>query len=212
MKGRNMGGVSAPAATDVRAVGVSTLHGFARAPRINAWIYGKLRGGVRGAVLEIGCGIGNLSRLILADVARTGQTSQAVFTDAAPDALDVLRAELGRAAQAALITTWDLRAPPALHEPPGPAGLAVAGEAAGAPGPGSGADRRLRTGGAAGAPAGRADRRPPHRAGPGGAGAPPAGRRLVQGFAFKAVYSPGLWIVAPATAPAPPQKSVVRSE
>src|SRR3569623_107932 len=50
MKGRNMGGVSAPAATDVRAVGVSTLHGFARAPRINAWNYGKLRGGVRGAV------------------------------------------------------------------------------------------------------------------------------------------------------------------
>ena len=114
MNGRNMGGVSALAATDVRAVGVSTLHGFARAPRINAWIYGKLRGGVRGAVLEIGCGIGNLSRLILADVARTGQTSQAVFTDADPDALDVLRAELGPAAQAALITTWDLRDPPPL--------------------------------------------------------------------------------------------------
>lgn len=106
-----MGRVSAPAATDVRAVGVSTLHGFARAPRINGWIYGQLRAGVRGAVLEIGCGIGNLSRLILADVARAGEASRAVFTDADADALAVLRAELGPAAQPALMT-WDLRDPP----------------------------------------------------------------------------------------------------
>ena len=107
-----MGDVSVPAATDVRTVGVSTLHGFARAPRINGWIYGKLRAGVRGAVLEIGCGIGNLSRLILADVVRSGEASRAVFTDADPDALAVLRAELGDAARLALITAWDLRDPP----------------------------------------------------------------------------------------------------
>lgn len=101
-----------PAATDVRAVGVSTLHGFARAPRINAWIYGKLRAGVQGAVLEVGSGIGNLSRLILADVAAAGDASRAVFTDADGEVLAVLRAELGTAAQDALITTWDVRDPP----------------------------------------------------------------------------------------------------
>jgi len=104
--------VSMPAATDVRAVGVSTLHGFARAPRINAWIYGKLRAGVKGDVLEIGSGIGNLSRLILADVAAAGDVSRAVFTDADGEMLAVLRAELGPAAQSALITTWDLADPP----------------------------------------------------------------------------------------------------
>src|SRR2546423_15130999 len=87
--------VSMPDATDVRAVGVSTLHGFARAPRINRWIYGKLRASVRGDVLEIGSGIGNLSRLILADVAAAGDASRATFTDADDEALGVLRAELG---------------------------------------------------------------------------------------------------------------------
>jgi len=107
-----MGPVSMPAAPDVRAVGVSTLHGFARAPRINAWIYGKLSAGVRGDVLEIGAGIGNLSRLILADVTAAGAASRAAFTDADPEVLAVLRAELGPAAQAALITTWDLQEPP----------------------------------------------------------------------------------------------------
>ena len=100
------------AANDVRAVGVSTLHGFARAPRINAWIYGQLRAEVRGAVLEIGCGIGNLSRLILEDVTRAGEAARAVFTDADEEVLAALRAELGTAAAAALITTWDLGGPP----------------------------------------------------------------------------------------------------
>ena len=101
--------MNASAAADVRSVGVSTLHGFARAPRINGWIYGKLRAGVRGDVLEIGCGIGNLSRLILADLP---DASRAVFTDADGEALAVLRAELGHAAAASLVTTWDLRDPP----------------------------------------------------------------------------------------------------
>jgi len=107
----NIAPVTAPAATpvDVRSVGVSTLHGFARAPRINGWIYGKLRAGVRGDVLEIGSGIGNLSRLILADL---DDPARAVFTDADPEVLAILRAELGPAAAPALITTWDLQHPP----------------------------------------------------------------------------------------------------
>ena len=100
---------SAAAGIDIRSVGVSTLHGFARAPRSNGWIYGKLRAGVRGDVLEIGCGIGNLSRLILADLP---DASRAVFTDADGDALAVLRAELGPVIAPALVTTWDLRDPP----------------------------------------------------------------------------------------------------
>jgi SAM-dependent methyltransferase len=71
---------------------------------------------VRGDVLEIGCGIGNLSSLIVADLAGSSAgvsaVSRAVFTDADPEALAVLRAELGLAAAPALVTTWDVQDPP----------------------------------------------------------------------------------------------------
>lgn len=49
------------------AVGGRTLETFAQTPRLNDWLYSKLAAGVHGDVLEIGSGIGNLSRLIVAD-------------------------------------------------------------------------------------------------------------------------------------------------
>jgi SAM-dependent methyltransferase len=65
--------------------GGRTLEALAETPRLNAWIYSKIAGGVRGDVLEIGSGIGNLSRLIRPMAARL------VVTDAEPRYLDALR-------------------------------------------------------------------------------------------------------------------------
>jgi SAM-dependent methyltransferase len=46
------------------ATGRRTLETLAETPALNAWLYSKLAAGVRGDVLEIGSGIGNLSRHI----------------------------------------------------------------------------------------------------------------------------------------------------
>ncbi|HEY7371473.1 MAG TPA: class I SAM-dependent methyltransferase [Polyangia bacterium] len=57
-------------AADASAVGGRTLEVFADTPRINRWIYSKIAPHVRGDVLEIGSGIGNLSGHIVGDAAR----------------------------------------------------------------------------------------------------------------------------------------------
>jgi len=67
------------------ATGERTLEVFATTPRLNAWLYSKLSSGVRGDVLEVGSGIGNMSRLIRRDAARL------VVTDAEPHYLEALR-------------------------------------------------------------------------------------------------------------------------
>lgn len=70
-------------------VGGVTLESFAKAPRLNAWLYGQFRDAVRGEVLEIGSGLGTLSRLILGDARRL------VLTDVEPRYLAALRRDLG---------------------------------------------------------------------------------------------------------------------
>ncbi|MES1157906.1 MAG: methyltransferase [Haliangium ochraceum] len=85
-------------------VGGLTLEGFARAPRINAWIYGKFAGGVSGDVLEIGSGIGNLSRLILPDA------RSLVLTDVEPSYLRALERDL--ATDKVAVVPWNLDEPP----------------------------------------------------------------------------------------------------
>ncbi len=55
--------------------GGRTLEIFEQTPRVNAWIYSQLSAHVRGDVLEVGSGIGNLSRFIVRDAA------SAVLTD-----------------------------------------------------------------------------------------------------------------------------------
>jgi len=67
------------------ATGGRTLEVFSNAPRLNEWIYSKLAAGVRGDVLEIGSGIGNISRLIRPNA------THLVVTDTEPHYLRELR-------------------------------------------------------------------------------------------------------------------------
>jgi SAM-dependent methyltransferase len=64
-----------------------TLELFAETPRLNRWLYGKLGPYVRGDVLEIGSGIGTLSRLLVADLA---DGRRAVLSDTEPAYLRAL--------------------------------------------------------------------------------------------------------------------------
>jgi SAM-dependent methyltransferase len=86
-------------------VGTATLEGFSRAPNFNAWIYGKFRDAIHGDVMEVGSGIGNLSRLVLMDARRV------VLTDTEPTYLETLRGKWG-ADRRAEIVRWDLIDPP----------------------------------------------------------------------------------------------------
>jgi SAM-dependent methyltransferase len=67
------------------ATGAHALQALAETPQLNAWIYSKLAAGVHGDVLEIGSGIGNISRLIRPKAAHL------VLTDTEPRYLDALR-------------------------------------------------------------------------------------------------------------------------
>jgi SAM-dependent methyltransferase len=87
------------------AVGGRTLEVLAHTPRLNAWLYAKLAPGVSGEVLEVGSGIGNLSRFIVRDAER------AVLTDVEPRYLETLRAAHG-ADPRVTVAAYDLGAPP----------------------------------------------------------------------------------------------------
>ena len=68
--------------------GGRALEIFENTPKLNAWMYSKLAHGVRGDVLEIGSGIGNLSRFIIRDADRV------MLTDVETDYLTALRRDL----------------------------------------------------------------------------------------------------------------------
>jgi SAM-dependent methyltransferase len=87
------------------AVGGRTLEVLAHTPRLNEWLYGKLAAGVSGEVLEVGSGIGNLSRFIVRDAER------AVLTDVEPRYLETLRAAHGTNPRVT-VAAYDLGAPP----------------------------------------------------------------------------------------------------
>ena len=74
-------------AAQASTVGGRTLEVFADTPRLNRWLYSKLAGYVRGDVLEVGSGIGNLSRLI---VAAAASDARVVLSDVEPHYLDAL--------------------------------------------------------------------------------------------------------------------------
>lgn len=91
------------------AVGGRSLEVFADTPRLNAWIYSKLAPGVRGDVLEIGSGIGNISRLIRADC------DSLVVTDAEAHYLEALgRTFAGDAGVTVAAFDLDFDPPPAV--------------------------------------------------------------------------------------------------
>jgi len=87
------------------AAGQRTLEAFASTPRLNEWIFSKLAAGVRGEVLEIGSGIGNMSGLI------RPAASRLVVTDASPAHLDRLRARFAGDPGVA-VCAYDLDGPP----------------------------------------------------------------------------------------------------
>jgi SAM-dependent methyltransferase len=87
------------------ATGGRTLEVFAETPRLNEWIYSKLAAGVRGDVLEIGSGIGNISRLIRPNA------RSLVVTDTEPHYLT----DLGQAFagdDGVVVSSYDLDQPP----------------------------------------------------------------------------------------------------
>jgi SAM-dependent methyltransferase len=65
--------------------GARTLEAFAAVPEVNRWIFSKLASHVRGEVLEVGSGIGNVSGLVLEHAAR------ATLTDRDDEYLELLR-------------------------------------------------------------------------------------------------------------------------
>src|SRR6185369_18101928 len=78
---------------------------FRDASRLNRWLFSKLAPHVRGDVLEIGSGIGNLSAFVV------GAASTAVLTDREPRCLAALsRAYAGRPDVA--VARYDLDHPP----------------------------------------------------------------------------------------------------
>ena len=66
-------------------VGGRTLEVFSQSDRLNEWMFSKFAEAVRGDVLEIGSGIGNLSRLLLRSA------DSAVLSDVEPHYLELLR-------------------------------------------------------------------------------------------------------------------------
>ena len=85
-----------------------TLELFAETPRLNHWLYAKLAPFVKGDVLEIGSGLGTLSRFIVAGLA---DTERAVLSDAEPDYLHALAAAFADDARVAIVR-YDLDGPP----------------------------------------------------------------------------------------------------
>lgn len=86
-------------------VGKTTLERLAQAPAINDWLYEKLRPSVHGNVLEIGSGIGNLSRLIVRDARR------AVLTEYEPAYLEALRHSFA-GQEKVRVVPWNVTEPP----------------------------------------------------------------------------------------------------
>jgi SAM-dependent methyltransferase len=86
--------------------GERALEIFENAPKLNAWMYSKLASGVGGDVLEIGSGIGNLSRFIIRDAERV------MLTDVGTDYLAALRRDLADGDRVQ-VAYFDLE-----HEPP----------------------------------------------------------------------------------------------
>ncbi len=95
-----------PARSDCRAGGGGgcTLEILTQTPGINRWMYDQIAG-VTGDVLEIGSGLGNVSRLIVADANR------AVLTEVEPMYLEALRRQFAGNSNVEVLG-WDLDQPP----------------------------------------------------------------------------------------------------
>lgn len=72
--------------------------------RYNAWVFEQIRPAIRGSVLEVGAGIGNMSAFLLG-------APRLALTDVDPASLADLERRFGRR-QGVTIARWDLNAPP----------------------------------------------------------------------------------------------------
>jgi SAM-dependent methyltransferase len=88
-----------------RATGSRTLEMHAGTPGLNAWYYSKFADRIGGRVLELGSGIGNISRLLAEDA------TELVVTDVEDVYLERLREELG-AEPHVRVERYDLEGPP----------------------------------------------------------------------------------------------------
>lgn len=84
-------------------IGSRTLEMHAGTPRVNDWYYSKFRERIGGRVLELGSGIGNISRLLAEDA------RELVVTDVEDEYLERLRRELPSHVQ---VERYDLEGPP----------------------------------------------------------------------------------------------------
>ncbi|MCB9599675.1 MAG: class I SAM-dependent methyltransferase [Sandaracinus sp.] len=87
------------------ATGGRVLEMHAATPKLNAWYYDKLREHVRGDVLELGAGIGNISKLLAADA------RSLLVTEVEASHLDVLREALEGHGHVE-VARYDLEGPP----------------------------------------------------------------------------------------------------
>jgi SAM-dependent methyltransferase len=76
-------------AQQASVVGGRTLEVFTETPRLNAWLFSKLAPHIHGDVLEVGSGIGNLSRLIIE------RASSTVLSDMEPHYIEALERTFG---------------------------------------------------------------------------------------------------------------------
>lgn len=88
-----------------KETGGRTLEIHAATPRVNAWYYSKFDGRIRGSVLELGSGIGNISRLLASDAERL------VVTDVEDEYLDRLKADFADRPHVR-VERYDLEGPP----------------------------------------------------------------------------------------------------
>jgi SAM-dependent methyltransferase len=91
--------------TRAKATGSRTLEIHAGTPRVNAWYYSKFAERIGGRVLELGSGIGNISRLLAKDA------RELVVTDVEDDYLARLRSEFAPFSHVR-VERYDLEAPP----------------------------------------------------------------------------------------------------
>lgn len=91
--------------TDAPDIGATTLGAFAAVPRVNAWLFSKLASFVRGDVLEVGSGIGNLSGFV------RGRAGRLTVTDREPRYLEALARRFA-GDPAVRVVAYDLAAPP----------------------------------------------------------------------------------------------------
>jgi SAM-dependent methyltransferase len=98
---------ASPALNSAQAshVGGRTLEVLSQTPRLNQWLYSKLAPHVKGDVLEIGSGIGNLSNLLLRDAERV------VLSDMENHYLDALTKRFGDDPRV-VVARYDLESAP----------------------------------------------------------------------------------------------------